>query len=104
MKSRFAPLIFILFSILLLIGIGLLFFRQPVANMLHESTGVAGVEVVVRASVPDDQLLNTAILKNEAMISLKRNVQVFSFEDICGASVNAAQKCLTGNSSPFSEN
>lgn len=104
MRSRFAPLIFILFSFLLLAGLGLLLFRQPVADVLHEKTGIAGVEAVIRASLPEDQLLNKEILNNEAIVSLRRQVQTFSFEDICGPSVNTAQKCLTGNSNPFLEN
>lgn len=103
MRSRFAPLIFILFFLILLVGLGLLFFRQQVADVLHEKTGIASLEVVARASLPDEQLLNTEILNSDALMSLKSNVQVFSFEDICGESINAPRKCLTGNSNPFSD-
>jgi len=101
MRSKYAPLLYILAILILLSGIGLLFLRQSVADYMHEATGLSAVEVIPRRSLPDDQLINVDILKSDKLAEMKNNVQVFSFEDICGDSLNSPTRCVRGTNNPF---
>jgi hypothetical protein len=75
--------------------------RQPVADYMHETTGLSTVEVVPRRSLPDDQLINVEILKGEKIAGMKNYVQIYSFEDICSDSINTQSKCVVGTKNPF---
>ena len=61
MKSKYASFLYILGVLILIAAAGLLFMRQPVADYMHEATGLSTVEVVPRRSLPDDQLINVEI-------------------------------------------
>lgn len=101
MRSKYAPILYILTVLLVLAAIGLLFLRQPIADYMHEATGLSAVEVIPRRSQADSDLINVEILKSEKLSEMKNNVQVFSFDDICGDSLNSASRCVRGTNNPF---
>ncbi|MFA6514569.1 MAG: hypothetical protein WCT50_04775 [Patescibacteria group bacterium] len=101
MRNNYAPLLYIFIFILAVIGLSLLFLRQPVVDNLREQTGIAAVDVAVRKSPPANELIDTEILENDKLANLKNNVKVFVFEEICGKSVNTMKRCVQGNNNPF---
>ncbi len=101
MRKNYTPFIYIFVAILVIAMLGLLFLRQNFVEFLRGQTGAASIEVVVRKSVPANELINTEILESETLISLKDNIKVFTFEETCGESINAPKRCVKGNSNPF---
>ncbi len=104
MKSRYSTAFYFILALIFLIGLILLFLRQPFINFFREQSGVTAVDMTPRKSLPADQLINTGILASEKLSSLRDNVKIFSMEDICGNSVNAPKRCAIGNINPFLKN
>lgn len=101
MRSRHSIAFYVVLVLIFLIGLVLLFLRQPFINFFREQTGVTVVDNTPRKSLPANQLINTDILASEKLSSLRENVKVFSMEEICGDSVNAPKRCTVGNINPF---
>ncbi len=101
MRSRHSIAFYIVILLIFLVGLVLLFMRQPFINFFRVQVGVTEIDVTPRKSLPASQLINTDILASEKLSSLRENVKVFSMEDICGDSVNAPKRCTVGNINPF---
>jgi hypothetical protein len=101
MRNNYNSLLYIFIVILVLAGLSLLFLRQPFVDILREKTGIAAIDVPTRKSPPASELINTEILKNDRLLSLKNNIKVFVFEEVCGESVNTSKRCAKGNNNPF---
>lgn len=101
MNSHYSKLIFFIFSLLLLASLALLFLRQPFFDYYRVQSGVTEVDVVIRRPAADSELINTEVLSNEILSSLTNQVTVFSWDDICGNSLNAPKSCVVGNATPF---
>lgn len=101
MNSRYSTTIYIIFSLLLLASLALLFLRQPFIDYYRVKSGVSEVDVVIRRPMSESELINTEVLAGETLSSLTNQVTVFSFDDICGDSLNAPRPCVIGNASPF---
>lgn len=101
MRSKYASFLYILGVLILITAAGLLFLRQPVADYVHEASGLSSVDAIPRRSLADDELINVEILKSEKLAEMKNYVQVFSFEDICSESINSQTKCIQGTKNPF---
>ncbi len=104
MKHRYTTLLYLFFLLIFIGGLGMLFLRQSFVDYLRENTGITTVEVPLRPATPPEQLIDVEILKNEKLTSMRNNVQVFNFNEICGESVNAGKRCVLGNRNPFSPN
>lgn len=101
MKNNHAVVFYVIIIILALVGVVLLFLRQPFIDALRNQTGISTIDVTVRRSAPASELLDTAILEDARMTSLKNNVSVFVFDEVCGDSVNSVKRCVKGNNKPF---
>lgn len=101
MRSKYSTIVYILFVLIFLGGLSLLFLRQPFIDYFREETGVTDVEVITVKPLSEDKLMNTDILETDEFSSLTNQVTVFSWEDICGDSINSPRPCSVGNSNPF---
>ena len=101
MRSKYATILYVLFIIILLAGLALLFLRQPFIDYWREVEGVEDVEIIIRKSPAQNELINTDILNGEDLSALSEQVTVFSFDSICGDSIKAPKRCTEGNSNPF---
>jgi hypothetical protein len=101
MRNKYALLLYIFIFILVLAGLGLMFMRQVFVDNLRNTTGISAVDVTVRRSLPDNELIDTEILEGERLSNLTNNVKVFVFEEICGESINTPKQCSKGNGNPF---
>lgn len=101
MNSKYSTLIYFVFSLLFLASLALLLLRQPFIDYYRVKTGVTEVDVVIRKPLSESELINTEVLAGDTLSSLTNQVTVFSFDDICGDSLNAPRQCKTGNASPF---
>ncbi|HZJ42118.1 MAG TPA: hypothetical protein VFD51_03900 [Patescibacteria group bacterium] len=101
MMSKYSKLLYTLFILLFIASLLLLFFRQPFIDYFREKIGVTEAEVVIRKSLPPEELINTEILSGETLSFLTDQVSIFEFDNICGESINAPRACVTGNANPF---
>ena len=85
-------------------GLAMLFLRQPFVDYLRDNTGLTTVDVPMRPETPAERLIDIEILKSDKITSMRSNVQVFNFNEICGDSVNAPTPCVLGNRNPFNAN
>lgn len=104
MKNNNIVVFYVVIIILVLASITLLFMRQPFIEAVRNQTGISTLDVSVRRSAPASELINTKILEDERLTSLKNNVNVFVFEEICGESINSAKRCVKGNNNLFGKN
>ncbi|MDD2354262.1 MAG: hypothetical protein PHX76_02690 [Patescibacteria group bacterium] len=101
MKGKYATILYLFFVLILLAGLALLFLRQPFIDYWREVEGVENVEVIIRKSPTQNDLINTDILHGTEISSLSEQVTTFSFDDICGDQVKMIGPCSEGNSNPF---
>lgn len=101
MTNRYSTLLYIIFTLIFLAGLSLLFLRQPFIDYFREEVGVNDTEVVIRKSASQNDLINTDILSGDVLSSLTNQVTVFSWDNICGKSINAPKDCKEGNTNPF---
>lgn len=119
MKSGHRYIIHILILLILVFGLGLLFWRNEVFDMLHDNSGFYDPSLLLNSSpsVAKDSL-DTGIFDNAKFIVLKNNVYKFDFDNICRDVSSQKQSgtsniqlsnqeyaasviCLLGNSVPF---
>jgi hypothetical protein len=101
MTSKYSPILYIFFILLFLAGLAVLFLRQPFVDYWREEVGISEVEVVIKKLPPKNELINTDILTGDVLSSLSNQVTVFSWDNVCGDSLNAPRACVQGNSNPF---
>ncbi len=103
MRSKYATILYVFFIVIFLAGLALLFLRQPFIDYWREVEGVEDVEVIIRKSPAQNELINTNILNGEDLSALSEQVIIFSFDSICGDSIKAPKRCTAGNSNPFKQ-
>lgn len=101
MNNKCKSICYILVGLIFLAALGLLLFRQAFVDYYREVSGVTKTEIIVSKLPPQENIINTEILKGEVLSSLSSQVKVFSIDDICGDSVYAPLACRVGNSNPF---
>lgn len=86
MKSGHRYIIHILILLILVFGLGLLFWRNEVFDVLHDNSGLYDPSLLLTSSqitAKSKDSIDTSIFDNAKFIVLKNNVYKFDFDNIC---------------------
>jgi len=115
MKNYYRVILYVVIILIILGGLALFLFRQPLTESLNSQISPESLVSPAKVANPSANVLDVDILKTPKFTALKNNVVNFDFDNICGrassdgsavtivsgTSTVAASRCGLGNNFPF---